>query len=102
MIYGNEKDHSEEEIVEGVYRKNLFSDENLQLCWLKIGKGEIPEHAHPNEQVGYILKGKMESNIGGEKGILEPGSYFFIPGNASHSGYVYEYTIMIEIYSPPR
>jgi len=31
----------------------------------------VPEHAHPNEQAGYIIQGKFEVNIGGEKGVLE-------------------------------
>jgi len=103
VYFGNEKDQPSEEIAEGAIRKQLSTGEKIQLCLLKIDGGTaVPEHAHPEEQAGYILKGRFEAKIGDEKQTLEEGDYFRIPGNVPHSGFVHEDTIFIDIYSPPR
>jgi len=109
MFFVHEKDRSGEEvkigekIIEGTLRKIISTGERIQLFQVGIKGGtEFPEHSHPNEQAGYIIQGKFEVNIGGEKGILEKGHYFWIPKDVPHSGFVQEDTIMVEIYSPPR
>ena len=105
MFFAHEKDRSREkaEGIEGVVRKFLSKGERIQVVQLEMKAGtSVPEHAHPEEQAGYILEGKFEVNIGGEKGILERGHYFWIPGNTPHSGFVHEDTALIDVYSPPR
>jgi quercetin dioxygenase-like cupin family protein len=103
MFFGHEKDKLSEKVIEGVMRKLLSTGERIQIFQLEMRGGTtVPEHAHPNEQAGYILQGKFESNIGGVKQILEKGHYFRIPGNVPHSGFVHEDTILLDIYSPPR
>lgn len=109
MYFGDEKDKAAEEVrvgekvVKGVIRKFLYSGERIQMVQLEAKAGtEFPEHAHFSEQAGYIIKGKFEVNIGGQRGILEKGHYFFIPANVLHSGIVHKDAILIDIYSPPR
>jgi quercetin dioxygenase-like cupin family protein len=103
MLTGRERDRSRETIIEGVTRALLSTGERIQVFQIEMKGGtDVPEHSHPNEQAGYIVEGKFEVEIGGEKGLLERGSFFQIPGNVPHSGYVHEDTILIDIYSPPR
>jgi len=103
MFFGRDKDKPREMIIEGVTRKLLSTGERIQVFQLEMKGGtEVPAHAHPNEQAGYIMMGEFEVNIGGEKGILERGHYFRIPGNTPHSGFVHKDTILIDIYSPPK
>ncbi len=103
MLIGHEKDKPIEKIVDGAFRKLLSTGERIQVFQIEMKGGtQVPEHAHPNEQAGYIIQGKFEANIGGENGILEKGNYFRIPSNVRHSGFVHEDTILIDIYSPPR
>jgi len=103
MYLGNEKDRPSEKIVEGAMRKLLSTGEKIQVFQVEMKGGTpVPEHAHPNEQAGYVIQGKFEVNIGGEKGVLEKGHYFRIPGNVPHSGFVHEDTVLLDIYSPPR
>jgi len=103
MFFGHEKDKASEKIIEGATRKLLCTGKKIQVFQLELKGGtEVPEHSHPNEQAGYIVEGKFETNIGGERGVLWRGSYFRIPGNTPHSGYVHEDTILIDIYSPPK
>ncbi len=103
MLFGHERESAREKIIEGAFRKLLSTGEKIQVFQLEMKGGTpVPEHAHPNEQAGYIIEGKFEVNIGGERGILERGHYFRIPGNTPHSGFVHEDTILLDIYSPPR
>jgi len=50
-----------------------------------VGK-EAKPHTHPNEQIGYVVKGKVRSRIGGEEKVLGPGDVFLIPANTEHGG----------------
>ena len=103
MLFGHEKERSREEIVEGVTRALLSTGERIQVFQLEMKGGTaVPEHAHANEQAGYVIQGEFEATIGGEKGILKRGHYFRIPGNTPHSGFVHKDTILIDIYSPPK
>ena len=103
MFLGHEKDCVEEKVIEGVTRKVLSTGEMIQVFQMKMKGGTpVPEHAHSNEQAGYMIKGRFQVNIGGVEGMLEKGHYFRIPGNTPHSGFVHEDTIIIDIYSPPR
>ena len=53
-------------------------------------------HAHPNEQMGYVLSGKMKMCIGDEEKVLGPGDVFHIPANTEHGGGEYlEDTVVI-------
>lgn len=44
----------------------------------------IPEHAHPHEQVGYLLEGEFDFTIGGETHHVVPGQMWRIPGGVPH------------------
>jgi len=109
VYFCHEKDKINEEIklgdkiIEGGMKKLISTGEKIQVFQVEFKGGTtIPEHAHQEEQAGYIVKGKFEVNIGGKKGILIPGCYYWIPGNIPHSGFIHEDTIFMDIYSPPR
>jgi quercetin dioxygenase-like cupin family protein len=43
-------------------------------------------HKHPNDQLVYVLKGKMRICIGDEENICGPGEGWHIPPNTEHGG----------------
>jgi quercetin dioxygenase-like cupin family protein len=109
MFFRHEKNCSPDhvmlagKVVQGAKKKHISTGERIQLVQVEFAAGlTIPEHSHAEEQAGYIVKGKFEVNIGGQKGILKSGHYYWIPGNVVHSGYVHEDTVLLDIYSPPR
>jgi quercetin dioxygenase-like cupin family protein len=47
--------------------------------------GVVPEHAHPHEQVGILLSGRLDFTVGGETRRLGPGDQWRIPGGVPHA-----------------
>jgi quercetin dioxygenase-like cupin family protein len=66
------------------------------------GKGALP-HAHPGiEQACYMLEGRAEVEIGGEKFEMAPGEMCFFPVNEMHKVTVTsDRAKILVIYSPP-
>jgi quercetin dioxygenase-like cupin family protein len=58
----------------------------LTLAVVELAPGcVVPEHHHPNEQLGLVLKGSMVFAIGGERRELVAGDTYNIPANVPHS-----------------
>jgi quercetin dioxygenase-like cupin family protein len=51
---------------------------------------EAKPHAHPNEQIVVVLKGKGKWRIGKEDKVLGPGDVALIPENVEHDLHVLE------------
>ena len=91
------------EMVSGVVRRNLAITDEAMLCEFTLTKGaHMPEHSHMNDQVGYIVSGKIEYQIGGQTRVLESGDSYAIPGGVPHSTRALEDTLIIDVFSPPR
>ena len=65
----------------GVTRKVLSYSPNLMACELRMEKGAVGAlHAHPHEQIGYIVSGKLVyQEEGKEDKILETGDSYYVP-----------------------
>ena len=44
----------------------------------------VADHAHPHEQMGYLLEGQLEFTVGGITRLLGPGDMWRIPGGVVH------------------
>jgi len=64
----------------------------------------IPDHSHPNEQIGTCLQGEGEMRSGGDILNVTPGVSWTIPANEPHSFMVKgdQRVILYEAFSPPR
>lgn len=68
-----------------------------------LQKGAIlPEHSHPYEQTGYLVKGKLRLYIGDESKELVPGDSWNIAKDVLHKAEVLEDSVAIEVFSPVR
>jgi quercetin dioxygenase-like cupin family protein len=103
MAYYSFKDISPKKPAEGVEFRAIHG-ERMTVAFFRIATGSgVPEHAHPHEQIGTVLKGKMELSIAGEKHIVTAGGAYHIPSNAVHSGLCLEGPAeVIEIFAPVR
>jgi quercetin dioxygenase-like cupin family protein len=99
------KDHEiiGESMGSGIQRKIIGYQDNLMLVKVFFEKGSIAEfHSHPHEQVGYILDGKFEFEIEGEKEILIKGDGFIVPPGIRHGATCLQKGIIIDSFSPMR
>lgn len=87
----------------GIKRKTLvFGKQTLMTEFLLAGNSTLPEHAHPYEQTGCLVKGHMILKIGEEEHDTVPGDAWCIPMNVIHGARVIEDSIAIEVFSPVR
>jgi quercetin dioxygenase-like cupin family protein len=90
------------EIVPG-YRARFLHAENMTLAYWEVEPGaELPEHAHPQDQIANVLEGEFELTVGGETRVLVPGQVALIPGNVPHSGRALTACRLLDAFQPAR
>lgn len=68
---------------------------------LKAGS-VVPMHHHVQEQITYIIDGKLDMVIGGKNCLLTAGMYHVIPSNTPHSAVANTDCKVIDVFSPVR
>jgi quercetin dioxygenase-like cupin family protein len=64
----------------------LVTGEQIEVGILRFKAGEgAREHAHPHEQVLFVLSGRLRITIGGEVHELGPRDVAHMPPNVPHS-----------------
>lgn len=91
------------EMLTGVHRRTMATTDEAMLCQFFLEKDSVvPIHNHMNDQVGYLVSGKIEMTIGKQVCILKPGDSYAIPGGIHHSAKALEDSWVIDVFSPPR
>lgn len=62
----------------------------------------LPMHAHPHEQITYVISGRFEFTVGDQTTVLEPGMTALIPGDVRHGGRTLTACHVIDLFSPVR
>lgn len=62
----------------------------------------IPFHAHPNEQIGYVLFGRIRVHTRDAAHELGAGDSYSIPALVEHSIEILEDADEIQVFTPPR
>ncbi len=62
----------------------------------------VPEHNHPHEQWTFLLSGKLEFEVDGDKQVMDPGTVVYIPSNVKHSGRALEECFVVDVFRPAR
>ena len=102
MIY-RYKDAQPVEMVPGLLRRTLITGKSMMICEFTLEKGvEIPAHAHPHEQVGYVASGKVRITVGDESTVLEQWDCYYAPSGVMHGAEVLEKAIVVDTFNPPR
>ena len=58
---------------------------NMLLSVVRLEPESIVlDHAHPHEQMGLLLEGRLEFTVGGITRVLGPGDIWRIPGGVVH------------------
>jgi quercetin dioxygenase-like cupin family protein len=91
-------------LMDGI-RVRAVNGERITLGVFELEPGlRMPEHRHPNEQVGVVLRGEMSFTIGGETRRRRPGDMWVIPPDVPHTveRAGAEGCTIVESFSPPR
>jgi quercetin dioxygenase-like cupin family protein len=62
----------------------------------------IPEHAHPHEQTGCVVTGRLRMVIAGKAYEAVPGDAWCIPADVPHAAHALEDTLALEVFTPTR
>jgi quercetin dioxygenase-like cupin family protein len=96
----------EKETLNPLLGRRLISTERMMLAHVYLEQGCIvPEHAHENEQLTYILEGKLRFWLGegGDEVVdVAAGEVLHIPSHLPHRAEALERTLDLDIFQPPR
>lgn len=81
-----------------------FFGKRLMLSHVTFAPGaEAPMHQHPQEQLTFVLSGRLEFTVGNDIHHLEPGDILSIPSNVPHRALAGpEGCVEVDLFSPIR
>jgi quercetin dioxygenase-like cupin family protein len=92
----------DEQLSEKISRRILSGSQGM-VVWWSIGAGvHVEPHSHANEQIVWMLMGKMEFRLGSEQRVCSQGDVVVIPGGTEHEAWFREDTEVIDFFAPPR
>ena len=90
------------EPFEGV-RRQVVTGAHATMCLYHLSKGQdLPQHQHPQEQIAYVISGKVEFIIGeaGEKRVFEEGAFYCLGPNVKHGARFLEDSVILDVFAP--
>jgi quercetin dioxygenase-like cupin family protein len=86
--------------------RRLISTERMMLAQVFLDKGCIvPQHSHENEQLTYILEGKLRFWLGEDESEVvdvAAGEVLHLPSWLPHKAEALEDTLDVDVFCPPR
>ena len=92
-------------ILSGLAQRQIMTGQNLMIARYEVKAGaEFAAHSHAEEQMGYVIRGKVEFFVGeSEKRIVfEEGTFFHFAPNERHRSRALEDSVVIDVFAPPR
>ena len=84
-------------------QRHFVVGQNVMLARVLLKKGCIvPEHSHHNEQITYVLEGALKFWIDGRELVVHAGEVLTIPPHMPHKAEALEFTVDLDVFSPPR
>ena len=93
------------EVVEGDIERRIYTAEHIQVVEYRFPAGRtFSPHKHEiEEQMGYLVSGRMGFRIGGIEQDLHPGEWYRAPAGVEHNAWTYdEPSVLLDLFSPPR
>jgi len=99
-------DDMPKEKVTDLLDRRLITGDRMMLAHVYLKKGcLVPMHRHDNEQLTYVLEGRLDFSIGEDRAkqvSVGPGEVLFIPSNVWHEATAAADTLDVDVFSPPR
>lgn len=93
------------EAVPDVHLSQLAAGEQTSVQFFDIRPGaRVPEHSHPHEQAGFVVRGSGVFVVDGEEIPVEAGDSYVVPGDEPHAveNRGDEPLEGVDVFSPPR
>ncbi len=98
----NIKNINPKELVPGI-TSYYAHGEKLTFGYVELLEGsKIPMHQHVQEQITYIIEGRLDMVIDGKDCSLTAGMYYVIHSNVPHSAVAKTFCKVIDAFSPVR
>ncbi len=102
-MFGVDSPEAYQEAAPGIQIKAIARGDSVLMTKFRMSAGaKLPAHAHPNEQIGYLLSGRIFLHIGGTSRELGPGDSWCVPSDVAHRADILEDSFALEIFSPVR
>jgi quercetin dioxygenase-like cupin family protein len=103
LMFQKQKNSGYRQALPGIKLKTLVYGEKTLMSEFCLEKGaQLPRHAHPHEQTGYLVRGQLRLSIGAEVHEVLPGDSWCIPGEVEHGAEILEDSVAIEVFAPRR
>ena len=101
--FARHSDSGYKPVLPGISQKTLiYGDKTLMAEFLLQAGSQLPEHAHPYEQTGYLVRGHIRLKIGATVQDVRPGDAWCIPVNVPHGAQIVADSTAIEVFAPRR
>jgi quercetin dioxygenase-like cupin family protein len=102
-VFQKKEEGNEKPLIDGVFLRVRAFGEKTLMGEFRLEKGaQVPVHAHPHEQTGILLSGRLRFTVGGETIDAGPGDTWCITGGVPHSAEALEESVAVEVFSPVR
>lgn len=88
---------------DGLTRKVAAYNDNLMIVEVHFETGTVAAlHNHPHEQATYVVSGKFEFDIGGDKRVVKAGDSMYKQPNIIHGATCLEAGTLLDVFTPHR
>ena len=87
----------------GLQRRILTHSPTLMLVEHRMERGwKGARHSHAQEQLVYVLTGRLRFTCGDDTFEIAAGDSFIVPGNVEHEASALEACVVIDVFHPTR
>ena len=87
----------------GLRRQVLGHGPDLMMVRIEFEPGAVATlHHHPHRQASYVVSGRFEVTVDGERAELGPGDCFFVRADRVHGVVAREGGTVIDAFTPSR
>ena len=103
MIVHRDTDSVPVQALPGIIRRTLVHGPRMMICEFTLQAGsDLPMHAHPHEQAGYVVSGRIRLTLAGQIHELGPGDTYYAAPNVPHGAHILETAVVVDTFCPPR
>ena len=102
-MFTSYNDSNLQDLGGGLKRRILSHGEDMMAVEVIFDEGAVGVmHTHPHVQISYVLEGKFEAEIGGEKRIISVGDTYYTLPDVPHGVVCLEKGRLLDIFTPER